>query len=420
MKFSTLEDFSIITGVGVSAMNISGELCYASAAYERCEAALSYVAKLFDNEELCRVSAVYNSYRAKRFGGRFIFYCPRGFVFFVSPLIRGGRHDISVIGGPVLMSEYDDYIEFDVAKKVEAFDRNELLEVLAGIPVVDVRTVTALSEQLFVNAIHLSDSDYLLAADAEASLRLQEYMSSFNGVSVRDDDYQTKQEQKLIKALAQHDEYPARALLNSIIGHILFHCGKNLEVVRAGTLEFAVLLSQTAMKKPGVDMDYIFGRNRAALSEIDNLETIDDIVDWLNELISRFSERIFSSGSHSDVVRKAISFMKDNYRREITLEEMARAAYISPSHLSKVFKLETGYTINGYLSKLRIDESKKLLADRSLSILTISGMVGFEDQSYFSKVFKKWEGVSPARYRKRFANDLIAAMRGRKAKSSAI
>ncbi|MDR2355764.1 MAG: AraC family transcriptional regulator [Clostridiales Family XIII bacterium] len=413
MKFSTLEDFSTITGVGVSAMNINGEVFYASSAYERCRSALSHMSKLFDNEELCRVSAVYNSYRAKRFGGRFIFYCPRGFVFFVSPLIRGGRSDVSILGGPVLISDYDDYIEFDVAKKVDSFDRKKLLKILSCIPVVNVRTVTALSEQLFVNALHLSDSDYMLSTDAEASLRLKEYMRSVGGVSDRDDDYQTKQEQKLIKALAQHDEYPARALLNSIIGHILFHSGKNLELVRNKMLEFTVLLLQTAIRKPGVDMDYIFGRDCAALSEIDNLETLDNIVDWLNDLISRFSECIFNNDNHSDVIFKTISFMKSHYRHEISLEEMARAAYISPSYLSKVFKQETGYTINNYLSKIRIDESKKLMADKSLSLLTICGMVGFEDQSYFSKVFKKQEGVSPAQYRKRFANNLIAVMQGR-------
>jgi YesN/AraC family two-component response regulator len=186
-----------------------------------------------------------------------------------------------------------------------------------------------------------------------------------------------------------------------------------LELVRSRMLEFTVLLLQTAGRKPGIDMDYIFGRDNAALSEIDNLETIDMIVDWLNDLISRFSECIFNNDNHSDVIRKVIAFMKSNYRHEISLEELARAAYISPSYLSKIFKRETGYTINNYLSKIRIDESKKLMADKTLSLLTICGMVGFEDQSYFSKVFKKQEGVSPAQYRKRFANNLIAAMQGR-------
>jgi YesN/AraC family two-component response regulator len=403
MKFNTLEDFSTITGVGVSAMNNSGELCYVTSAYERCMGALSYVSGLLDNEELCRVSAIYNGYQSRRFGGRFIFYCPRGFVFFVSPLIRGGKHDLSIIGGPVLMSEYEDYIEFDIAKKVADFDKNKLLEHLARVPVMTVRMVTALSEQLFVNALHLSDSDYLMALDAESSNRLQEYIQFFDGVATRDDNYQTKQEQKLIKALAMHEEHSARVLLNSIIGHILFHCGKNLELVRCKMLEFAILLSQTAIRKPGVDVDYIFGQGYAALSEIDNLETMDAIVDWLNALMSRFSECIFKNDNYSDIIYKAIAFMKSNYRREVTLEELAHYVYASASYLSKIFKIETGYTVSNYLSKIRIDEGKKLMADRSLDILRISGMVGFKDQSYFAKVFRKFEGLSPMQYRKRFA-----------------
>jgi AraC-like DNA-binding protein/ligand-binding sensor protein len=400
MKFDTLEDFSVITGVGVSVMDINGELCYVTSAYERCKNTLSYISKMLDNEELCRISAIYNSYQSKRFGGRFIFYCPRGFVFFASPLIRGGKHDLTIIGGPVLMSEYDDYIEVDIAKQVDSFEKNALLRTLRRVPVMDVRKVTALSEQLFVNALHLSDNDYLTAIDAEPSYRLREYMRSIDGVPAREDDYQTGQEQKLIKALALREEYPARALLNSIIGHILFHSGKNLELVRSKMLEFTILLSQTAMNKPGVDTDYIFGRDNAALAEIDNLESMDGIVGWLNELMSRFSECIFNRDSHSDIIYKTISFMKHNYWRDVTLEEMAHSAHVSAPYLSKIFKVETGHTINNYLNMVRVAESKKLMEDNSLNVLMISIMVGFKDPSYFTKVFKKSEGVSPLRYKR--------------------
>jgi AraC-like DNA-binding protein/ligand-binding sensor protein len=404
MRFDTLEDFSVITDVGVAVMDIRGELCYVTSAYEHCRTTLSYVSQLLDNEEMCRVSAIYNSYQSKRFGGRFIFYCPRGFVFFASPLIRGGRHDLTVIGGPVLMSGYDDYIEVDIAKQVVFFDKEALLKVLKRVPVMDVRKVTALSEQLFVNALHLSDSDYLTAMDAEPSYRLREYMRSIDGVPARDDDYQTGQEQKLIKALALHDEAPARALLNSIIGHILFHSGKNLELVRSKMLEFTVLLSQTAMKHPGADMEYIFGPDNAVLSEIDNLESMDGIVVWLNELMSRFSAYIFDKDSHSSIVYKTVAFMRHNYWREnVTLKEMARFLNVTEPYLSKIFKLETGYTVNHYINMIRVNESKRLMADRSLNVLMISGMVGFRDPSYFTKVFKRWEGISPYHYKKRLA-----------------
>jgi two-component system response regulator YesN len=248
-----------------------------------------------------------------------------------------------------------------------------------------------------------------MALDAESSYRLQEYIQFFNGVSSRGDIYQTKQEKKLIKALALHEEHSARVLLNSIIGHILFHCGKNLELVRCKMLEFAILLSQTAIRKPGVDVDYIFGNNYASLSEIDNLETMDAIVDWLNALMSRFSECIFKNDNYSDIIYKAISHMKRNYRREVTLEELARVVYASASYLSKIFKIETGYTVSNYMGKIRIDESKKLMADKSLDLLKISGMVGFKDQSYFAKVFKKFEGVSPMQYRKHFSASASSA-----------
>ncbi|MDR1439275.1 MAG: helix-turn-helix domain-containing protein [Clostridiales bacterium] len=402
MKFSTLEDFSTVTGVGVSVINVSGAMCYMTSAYERCAPTLSYVARLRDNEELCRVSAVYNSYQSKRFGGRFVYYCPCGFAYFSSPLIRGGKYDLSIIGGPVLMGEYEDYIDYDVAPNVSQFDREELLGALRLIPVISVRTVTALSEQLFINAMHLGSADSLTDIDPKSTDRLQEYIKSYGMLSSLGDDFQVRQEEKLIRALSRRDEYPARALLNSIIGQILFHCGKNLALVRNRMIEFTVSLSQAAMKNNPVDMAYIFGQDLACLAEIDSLDTMDDIVAWLNGLLTRFSECVFQSSDLSGAVEKAARYMRLNIRRALSAGEIAQHVYVSASHLGKVFKSETGMTPNSYLNKLRIDESKRLMADGSLTLMGVAKMAGFRDQSYFTKVFRKCEGVSPSQYRKRF------------------
>ncbi|MDN5276704.1 MAG: two-component system, response regulator YesN [Clostridiales bacterium] len=74
--------------------------------------------------------------------------------------------------------------------------------------------------------------------------------------------------------------------------------------------------------------------------------------------------------------------------------------YISPYYLSHLFKEELNITFLEYLTMVRMEEAKKLLKDTSLSIVAIASQVGYEDASYFSKVFKKYVGISPAQYRK--------------------
>ncbi len=79
---------------------------------------------------------------------------------------------------------------------------------------------------------------------------------------------------------------------------------------------------------------------------------------------------------------------------------MSAAVYLSPSYFSRIFKEETQRTFVVFLNEVRIAHSKKLLRDKTIKLVDIAAMVGFEDQSYFTKVFKKQQAVTPLQYRK--------------------
>jgi AraC-like DNA-binding protein len=95
-----------------------------------------------------------------------------------------------------------------------------------------------------------------------------------------------------------------------------------------------------------------------------------------------------------------IKYIMKNYNRRVTLSELANLVRLSEDHLGKVFKKNTGYTIIEFMNKHRIRKAKELLKDKKLSIESISEMVGFKDVYYFSKVMKKYEGISPNNWRK--------------------
>lgn len=98
-------------------------------------------------------------------------------------------------------------------------------------------------------------------------------------------------------------------------------------------------------------------------------------------------------------LRRALEFMHDNYGRELALEEIAAAAYLSEYHFARLFKQITGATPHVYLANLRIEKARRLLVETTLPIIEIAAMVGYQSQSHFSKIFKSVTGLTPRAYR---------------------
>jgi AraC family transcriptional regulator len=98
-------------------------------------------------------------------------------------------------------------------------------------------------------------------------------------------------------------------------------------------------------------------------------------------------------------LRRAIEFMHDNFEREIAVEEIAAAAYLSEYHFARFFKQISGVTPHAYLANLRLERARRLLAETALPISEIASMVGYQSQSHFTKMFKSITGVTPRVYR---------------------
>lgn len=110
----------------------------------------------------------------------------------------------------------------------------------------------------------------------------------------------------------------------------------------------------------------------------------------------------FKSPNKTYVVQQIMKYMESHYREKISLDQIAENMYLSPFYISKLFKSETGDTPINYLISLRMEKAKELL-DRnpSLSIQQTAAQVGYEDAYHFSKLFKKYFGLSPMYYKAR-------------------
>lgn len=109
----------------------------------------------------------------------------------------------------------------------------------------------------------------------------------------------------------------------------------------------------------------------------------------------------FESYSKNYVVKKIIKYLQENYDKKISLDQIAGNMYLSPVYISKIFKEKTGDSPINYLIRIRLEKAKEMLeGDGNESIKQIASNVGYDDVYHFSKLFKKYYGISPLNYRR--------------------
>ncbi|WP_066191409.1 response regulator transcription factor [Gracilibacillus timonensis] len=115
------------------------------------------------------------------------------------------------------------------------------------------------------------------------------------------------------------------------------------------------------------------------------------VMEWINDTKSSDGQRIV------DGVR---SYIDQYYGNDISLTTLSDLFHINAAYLSEIFKTQTGKNFSEYLAEVRLKESKKFLEDHHLKIIDVANLVGFSSSAYFSTVFKKHVGKTPAAYRK--------------------
>lgn len=129
-------------------------------------------------------------------------------------------------------------------------------------------------------------------------------------------------------------------------------------------------------------------------------QSMEQIIAWLdtfkNKLCDYFISRKSTHTNHTvNLVKRYIS---EHICDKLTLNDVAYSFNITPNYLSQLFKKHNDLGFNEYVTNSKINEAKRLMSDGSMKIYEISDKLGFESSFYFSKVFKKKEGVSPKEY----------------------
>ena len=126
---------------------------------------------------------------------------------------------------------------------------------------------------------------------------------------------------------------------------------------------------------------------------------------FLIKLIQKYGdlpeeELEFSSSFTSKHYQQVLEHIQENYRQNITVEELAEVAALSVAHFSRLFKKATGQSPMAFVMAYRIEQAKRKLTNLDMPIIDIALECGFADQSHFNRVFRKHEGTTPKAYRK--------------------
>lgn len=119
----------------------------------------------------------------------------------------------------------------------------------------------------------------------------------------------------------------------------------------------------------------------------------------LSELVEAPSKKE-KSLNQEDAVNDAIDFILENFHKKLSMEHISKAAHLSPYHLSRIFKVRTGYSPYEYILMVRLNHAKHLLKSSELQIKDIAFKTGFFSESNFTVAFKSQIGITPSEFRR--------------------
>lgn len=146
----------------------------------------------------------------------------------------------------------------------------------------------------------------------------------------------------------------------------------------------------------GGDDDFIW-------KKISEKDTIFELQEYFDEKLKAFIQIFIEKNKDSHIVFQIKEYVEKHYQEyDLSINRMAEELHFTPAYLCRIFKKEMGCTINAYVVDFRILKAKKLLKQQNIKLYEVSEKVGYADQNYFSRQFKKLEGMTPSEFKEKY------------------
>ena len=163
----------------------------------------------------------------------------------------------------------------------------------------------------------------------------------------------------------------------------------------------ATLTSRSAIKG-GMDVEDALSLSDSYIRKCEILKNAEQIINLQYHMVLDYTERVERvrhRSAPSKLMRDVSAYVRKNISKKSCVEDLAKALFISRTHLAVKFKKETGITLTDFILKEKIEEAKRILRYTDKSLMSIGEYLGFSSQSHFSKTFKKYENMTPSEYR---------------------
>lgn len=203
-------------------------------------------------------------------------------------------------------------------------------------------------------------------------------------------------EKELCDSIFNGNEAEMMHIVDDIIDNIIYQSSQ-MNDIRLKVYEFIVLLNRSLMHDrnlKNIVPDKFF-------NELLTVESKGDAKIYIHEFLLKIMEekKQCKNDKTAVILDKTVKYIQKHYAENLTLEDVAFQSGFSTYYFCKMFKKYYSSSFTDYLSNIRIQHAKILLKDPKMNIKDITQMIGYVDPNYFTRVFKKVEGITPTEYR---------------------
>ena len=340
-----------------------------------------------------------------QWGEPYIFLIAPGIVSWVVPMVDSFILKGGIIGGEVVskdtQSDPTEAIEHLVASGLSEAAASRYIHRLAYWPEKRIPEAVMFLERTFYQLSgwvpRLLEENYSRAVQqrqiAEAIRALKRSRKTFR--------YPIEKERVLLSLIKDGNRKDARKVLNDILGAIFFRSPR-LPALRGRAIELLGHLARSAIAENPL-LESLLEQDTRWMEQLAEAPDFEAVCIVLNQAIDDFIDQIYlqSRDRSNRKVANILDYISRNYSHKISLPMLAAEAGLSTFRTAHLVKEVTGKTVSQNIQEVRINKAKELLQTASKSGTEIAYEVGYGEQSYFIKHFKRLVGVTPTRYRRK-------------------
>jgi len=350
---------------------------------------------------------------AAKYGEPYIFRCHAGLIMWAAPILIG-KHVGAIICGQVLMWEPEDYFLEEIEEMVKGLnvDVAAVKWSAAQLEVLSSDRVQAAADLLFVVANQIMQSGRTVLEQRRQitaqQARLAEEIHARKSAEVAIHTIKSRslsiicleKEHELKTMVRNGKKRAAKQLLENLLVDIIEINSEDIDTAKTRVMELVFIISRAAVDG-GADLSATLQLNALFYQDLLEMTTSDELCLWSINMLETFMNHLEDNKNQRNLqaIQKAAEYIRQNYRNKLTIDDIAQEVYLSSCYVSRIFKQSLGCTLMEYLTQIRVEEAKTMLKNPKYNVMQAAEESGFEDPGYFTRVFKKLEGITPSRYK---------------------